>query len=235
MEELDLKELFNIFWNRKIYMLLIIIIFVLVGIVYTLAMVKPKYRSTTKLILAKIETTDSNNSNSDAITQADLTLNQKLLSTYKEMVVSDNILNQVKQNLGMDLKEKIDVSIALKEDSEMLHLSVVYEDPEKAAKITNEVARVFSELVADTYNIQNIKVIDIAVPNYTPDNINHSRDILIAAFIGIVVAVVYALLANMLDTTIKTQEDIEKHVKLTVLAEIPLYESDIPNKKGGRK
>ena len=135
----------------------------------------------------------------------------------------------------MDLDEKINVSIELMEDSEILDISVLSDEPEKAAKIANEVAKVFSQEVTERFNIKNISIVDAAVPDYTPSNINHSRDILIAAFIGIVVAVVYALLANMLDTTIKTQEDIEKHVKLTVLAEIPLYESDMPNKKGGRK
>ena len=34
MEELDLKELFLIFWNRKLEILLITIIAVIVGILY---------------------------------------------------------------------------------------------------------------------------------------------------------------------------------------------------------
>ena len=34
----------------------------------------------------------------------------------------------------------------------------------------------------------------------------------------------YVLLANMLDTTIKSEEEIEKDFKLTVLATMPLYD-----------
>ena len=67
-------------------MLLIIIIFVLVGIVYTLAMVKPKYKSSTTILLVKVETADESSNSSDAITQADITLNQKLLPSYKVLI-----------------------------------------------------------------------------------------------------------------------------------------------------
>ena len=49
------------------------------------------------------------------------------------------------------------------------------------------------------------------------------------------VAVIYVLLANMLDTTVKTAEDIEKEFKLPVLASIPVYENAIQKRKGGKR
>ena len=45
-------------------------------------------------------------------------------------------------------------------------------------------------------------------------------------------AVCYVLVANMLDTTVKTAEDIEKGFKVPVLASIPIYETDIQKVKG---
>ena len=64
---------------------------------------------------------------------------------------------------------------------------------------------------------------------------NHKKDILIFAFIGLVIAVIYVLIANMLDTTIKTAEEVEKEYKLPVLASIPLYTGDTQKGKGGRR
>lgn len=238
MEELDLKELFNIFWNRKIYMILIIIIFILLGIVYTLTMVTPTYRAWTQLILTKNETNTQTTQASDSITQADVTLNQKLLPTYKELVKNTSLLKQVINNLGIDMSAstlKKNVSIKLINDSEILEINIINENPEYAALIANELAKVFPEEVARIYGINNINVIEQAEVPTSPNNVNHTKDIVIFAFVGIVVAVGYAIIANMLDTTIKSQEDIDKHTKLTVLAEIPLYESDMPIKKGGRK
>ena len=75
---------------------------------------------------------------------------------------------------------------------------------------------------------------DPAVPNYVPSNINHTKDIIIFAGIGIVISVAYVLIANMLDTTIKSTEDIEKGFGIPVLISIPLIE-DIANVKGRKR
>ena len=53
MEELDLKELFNIFWSRRVYIAIITAIFFIIGIIYTFIFVTPDYESTTTIILAK--------------------------------------------------------------------------------------------------------------------------------------------------------------------------------------
>lgn len=236
MEELDLKELFNIFWSRKVYIILITIIFILMGIVYTLTMVTPKYKAETSLLLAKIET--SAETGKDSITSTEITLNQKLLPTYSELIKKNIVLRPVIENLGIDISEEAlgkTISIKLANDSEIIEITVINENPEYAAAIANEVAKVFTQKVAEYYYINNVNVVDKAEVPDAPYNINHTKDVVIFAFIGIVVAAVYALVANMLDTRIKTSEDIDKHTKLTVLAEIPLYESEITVKKGGRK
>ena len=87
------------------------------------------------------------------------------------------------------------------------------------------------------YNINNVQVWDKAETPSGPYNINHIKDIIIFVFIGIVASVVYVLIANMLDTTIKSKEDIEKKLGLTVLTVIPMCDFEITtkNKKGGKR
>ena len=80
MEELDLKEIFSLFWNKKIQIILITAIFMVIGVVYTLGFVKPVYTASTTLVLAKIEN-QKNQNGDDTITTSDITLNSKLVST----------------------------------------------------------------------------------------------------------------------------------------------------------
>ena len=61
------------------------------------------------------------------------------------------------------------------------------------------------------------------------------KDIVIFGFIGIVVASMYVLIVNMLDTTIKSSEDIEKITGVTVLASIPIYETIDEKPKSKRR
>ena len=103
-----------------------------------------------------------------------------------------------------------------------------------SAKIANEIAKIFSSMVSDIYNINNIYIVDEAEISDVPSNIHHTKDVVIFAFIGIVISVMYVLIANMLDTTVKTPEDVEKGVGLPVLVTIP-YIENFGNEKGGKR
>ena len=239
MEELDLKELFTMFWNKKIQIILIVAIFAVIGLIYTIGFVTPVYTSSTTLLLA---TSAQSDGTSNTITTTDLTLNSKLVATYSKLVESKNVIRQVIQNLGIsDLKEdelRNNVSVSSVEDTEIIRISVTNENATYAEKAANEIAKVFSAEVVEIYNINNVHVIDEAEIEQSQSNVNHVRDIVIFAFVGAVIAVMYVLIANMLDTTIKTAEDVEKYIKIPVLASIPVYSVDEerkPKKKGGKR
>lgn len=231
MEELDLKELFQIFWNKKIQIILLILIFMVIGIIYTLGFITPKYSSSTTLVLAS-----GGNRQTNTITTTDITLNSKLVSTYSELIKSKNILRQVKSNLNINLDEEVlrnSIQVTSVKDTELIKITVTNEDATISAKVANEIAKVFMGKVKEIYNIENIQVVDTAEIEKEPSNINHTKDVAIFSLVGLVVAVMYVLIANMLDTTIKTAEEVEKLFKVPVLVNIPLYQ--VENEKGGRR
>ena len=233
MEELDLKELFELFMSKIFQVLIIVIVFIGIGVVYTIGFVEPKYSAKTTLVLASTSGSDASN----AITTTDVNLNQKLVSTYSEIVKSDSVVGSVIQNLNLSIKDselKKMVSVSAVEDADIIKITVTNENADEAAKIANEIAKVFGDKVKDIYKINNINVLDQAVPDYSPSNINHTKDVIIFAFIGVVIAVAYVLISNMLDTTIKSTEDIEKGFGIPVLVSIPLIDN-ITNVKGGKR
>ena len=233
MEEIDLKEFVMLFWNRKVSIILITIIFMLIGIIYSVGFVTPKYTSSTTLLLA---TSESANSKTNTITTSDITLNSKLVSTYSALAQSKSVLSKVISNLGIKMSEdelKNNVSVTQKTNTEIIVLSVTNSDPTLAAKLTNETAKVFMEKVTEIYKINNVQVVDQAEVSTTPSNVNHTKDVIMFAAIGIVVSIIYVIGANMLDTTVKTAEDVEKQFKVPVLASIPMYNFNM--EKGGKK
>ena len=233
MEELDLKELFFMFWNKKLEIILITLMFVAVGIGYSYFFVKPEYTSTTSLVLA--QSSSSGQTGDGAISATDLTMNSKLVSTYSELIKRKAILGQVCENLNIpdsniqELRGKIKVNSA--KNTEIIEISVTNKDPNKAAAIANEIAKVFGEKIVEIYNISNVYLLDRAEANAVPSNINHMKDVVIFAFIGLVIAAVYVLIANMLDNTIKTGQDVEATTELLVLSSIPNYDVEIKSKR----
>lgn len=235
MEELDLKDLFNIFLEKKLTILTIIVIFAIIGFIYTIWFVTPKYQSSTTLILVQ---SDSNKTNggTNSITSTDVTLNTKMIATYNDVITSKSVVRQVISNLGLDIEEStvkngITVS-AGEDDTQVMKITVTNTDATYAYKIANELAKVFSEKVVEIYNVNNVRILDEAEIAQGPYNINHAKDIIIFGFIGLVVAVAYILILNMLDNSVKLPEDIEKNLKVPVLATIPLTN---PSRKKGVK
>ncbi len=233
-KEIDLKEILLEFWNKKVQIILIISIFILIGIMYTIAFVKPVYTSSTTLLLA---TSGNSLNQSNTITTTDITLNSKLVSTYSTLAQSKSVLSKVINNLGIKMSEdelKENVSVTQKTNTEIIILSVTNADPTLAAKLTNETAKVFMEKVSEIYKINNVQVVDQAEVSSTPSNVNHAKDIIMFTAIGIIVSIIYVVGANMLDTTVKTAEDVEKQFKIPVLVSIPMYDFNM-GKKGGKK
>ncbi len=237
MEDIDLKELFTMFWSKKIQIILFIILFAILGAVYTIGFITPEYTSSTTLVLATSQNGASKQDETNSITTTDVTLNSKLVSTYSELVKSKKVLRKVISNLGIDVNEeklRNSISVSSVKDTELIEITVSNENPNYAQKIANEIAKVFSEEVNDIYNINNIHVVDEAEVSETPSNINVSKNMVLFAFVGAIISVIYVLVGNMLDTTVKSSEEIEENYGIPVLASIPLIES-FDGEKGGRK
>lgn len=223
MEEMDLRELFNMFWIKKIQIILIILIFITIGFIYTVEFIEPMYDSSTTLVL--VSSADESLTTNTMITATDVSLNSKLVSTYSELIKSKNVLREVISNLGLDLEEdslKNYITVSAVEDTELIEITVRNKNPNNASIMANEIANVFTKKVKEIYNINNVQIVDEAEIPTEPSNINHVKDIIIFGGIGLVIAVIYVIIANMLDTSIKTAEDVEAVHDIPVLASIPM-------------
>ena len=223
MEEVDLKELFDMFWSKKVQIILMILIFITIGIIYTLQFTTPMYSSSTTLVLAS-SGNDKLDSNT-IIMASDLTVNSKLVSTYSELIKSKNVLKEVSLNLEIEIDEdklKDSISVSAVENTELIEITVKNENPTYAAQIANEITDVFTQKVKEIYNINNVQIVDKAEVDTRPSNINHAKDIIMFACIGLVIAIIYVIVANMLDNSIKTAQDVETAYDIPVLVSIPM-------------
>ena len=232
MEEIEIKELFNIFWKKKFIIIAVAIIFAVVGGGYSVKFKKPMYKASTTLLLAQNYEQESNKQENE-ITQTDISLNQKLVSTYSELVKSKTVIKTVLQNLGMDeqLEEKIadNITVNAVSDTQVIEITYINEDANIAFNIANELSNVFCDKVKEIYNINNVYIVDKAEMPEEPYNINHIKTTSIFGLAGGVLTCAIVFILSLFDTTVKTPEDIEKNTGLNVLAQVPEI------KVGGKK
>lgn len=239
MEEIDLRDLLELFWSKKVIILICILAAMLIGAIYSFNFVKPKYQSSTKIVLSQITDVEDENRNSTSINASDITLNQKLVDTYTQIITTDSVLSQVIDELGIEdtvasLRKNISVSAV--NDTQVLKITVNNKNPETAKDIANQLVKASDVKVREVYKISNIAVLDEAIASSTPYNVNHVKDIAIFAIVGLVIAVGVILFLNMLDNTIGSTKEIENDLGSMVLASIPEYKDpEAKKQKGGKR
>ena len=217
MEEIDLKELLDYFWTKKVYIIALVLFCLVVGAVYTAAFQKPRYKSYTTILLTKEE-------NSSTITSNDITLNKNLVDTYREIIKSRKVIGKAISNLDLDYSiSELSKNITVESinDTEIIKISVVDDDPKRAMIIANEIASVFNSEIVKLYNIQNVGIVDEAEISINPYNVSLLKQLVISALVGLVLGLGVVFVIYYFDTSVKATEEIEKKLGLPVIGVIP--------------
>ena len=224
MEEINLKELLSYFISKIWIVFITFGLLIMFSVVNTKFIKVPLYNSSTTIVLTINNESELNTS----ITQNDITINQKLVATYRQIIKSRRVLDKVIENLELDMEASTlskKVSVTNETDTELLKITVSDEDPELAAMIADEIAKVFSEDIVDIYNIKNVSIIDKALVSEIPYNIKLVKDAIIFGMLGIVLGLGIIFIMFYFDTTIKNSEEIEEKIGLPVLGVVPAIDN----------
>ena len=222
MEEIDLKELFDYYKSKIVYIIITIIAIIILGNTYMIVRRIPMYKSDTTIVLVSEKQGESYNT-------TELQLNKNLVGTYSEIIKSRKVLETVIKNLDLDidynhLKSRVNVSSVV--NTEIIKISVNDDNPKEATKIANEIASIFTTEVQKLYKLNNVSVVDKAVDAIEPYNINYLKDNVIYLGIALFLSCGVIFIKFYFDTTIKTSEEIENKLGLTVIGIVPRVEGE---------
>ena len=223
MEEITLTDLIEIFMENIKKIVIVTLLFFVFSIFYTTYLITPMYSASTKIILA-YPTENAPTAGLSTAMNSSITLNQKLVSTYSEIIKSKKVVSTVIDELNIgESVESVSNNITVKPvtDSEVINITVENKDSNTAAKIANALIDVFSEEVKVIYGIENINQIDIAEENTEPTNINLLTNFVIFGMLGFILSYGFCFVIKMLKTTVQTEDEIEKIVGKQIIAIIP--------------
>lgn len=222
IKELELKQFLKLFWDRKIFIVVMVVVFAVMGWAKIEYFTTPVYEAAGTLICARNEQSIEAGA---TVSSAELSMPSSLAETYTELIKSDLVVNKVIQNLGLNM-----TSSALKGTIELTPLTKVFykvsvrgTNAEQAAQIANEFMKVFSEEVKNFYEIDNIYTVDAAQVATTAVNMNSGKSIKIFAGIGFVVAAAVIMIMFIFNNTVTNSDQIKRYTKLPTLASIPRY------------
>ncbi len=221
-DEISLKQVFQILQKRARIIAIITATAIFITTIINFFLIKPVYESNTTIMVGKPRNriVDENN----PITYQEIQTNRLLVSTYREIAKSRTVLEEVIKHSGLDisigqLREKVDVSLV--KDTEIIQIKVQDHDPETAANLANTIASAFSKQVIRIMNVENVQVLDEAIPQLSPVKPKKTMNIAISLVLGAMLGIFVAFILEFLDTSIKTPEDVEKYLGLPVIGTIP--------------
>ena len=218
-ETIDLREYFAIIKKRFWIIALLAIISALISGVISFFMLKPVYEAKSTLIVNADKQAET-----QIVTGDQITVTQKLAVTYGEIIKSRIVLDDVIKNLKLEntyesLSGQITVSPV--NDTQIISISVQDTNRERARDIANEIPKVFTKEAKRITKANDIQVIDKAILPKDAVKPNKMMNIAIAAVLGMMIGLFIVFLIEYLDNKMKTPQDIEKHLGLSVIGVIP--------------
>ena len=221
--EIDLREIFGMLKKRWLMIVSMTTVAVIAAVVVSFFILSPVYESSSTLLVSYKQNQES------IMTYNDLTMSQKLVNTYSEIIKSRSISEAVIKQLNLDLTaEELSKKITVSKvnDTEIIRIKVSDTNPETATLLTNTIADVFKKEIKNIMEIDNVSTIDTAQVPECPVKPNKIMNMAIAGVFGMMVSVGLAFILEFLDRTLKIPTDVERQLGLPLIGAIPDIEME---------
>lgn len=229
--EIDLLEVVGVLME-KIWLIISVGLFMaLVCFAVSKFVIAPTYESTTKIyILNKTEST--------SVTYSDVQMGTQLTKDYAELINSRYVLEEVIQKLSLDMEYSDlikSVTMSTPSDTRIVAITVEDIDPIKAMNIANCIREVASDHIQNVMDIEAVNVVETANMPTKKAGPSCMKWTLIGGIAGSILICAVLLIQYLMDDTIKSSEDVEKHLGLSTLGLIPVTVNENDGKKKKKK
>jgi len=226
-ETISLQELGKTLRKRMSLIAILTILAITISGVISYVLITPIYQASTQILInqEKVDTT--------ALNPANIQTDLQLINTYNVIIKSSAILNKVIQELNLSTTSSLladQITVNSEENSQVVNITVQDQSPKQAVDIANTIASVFQKEVKPLMNVDNVNILAAAqLPeNPSPVKPNPMLNMAIAAVVGLMLGVGIAFLLEYLDTTIKTEQDVEDSLEWPIVGVIsPIPDSEM--------
>ena len=219
MMEIDVFHLLKILWKRKLLIALVAFVTGIVAFAYSSFIVKPEFTSTTRIYVV-----NRNQGDKPGLTNQDLQAGSYLVKDYREIILSQDVLEKVATDLKLELPPKglaNKIKVTVPVDTRIVSISVTDRVPEEASRIANSLREVAAQKIISVTRVSDVTTLEEARPATSPSSPNIRRNTMVGFLVGAVAMVVTVLLVELLDTRVKRPEDVEDVMQIALLGVVP--------------
>lgn len=214
--EIDIIGILLVLKKKWLLIVLITVLGAVAGGVYSKTSSSVTYESTAKIGVLLDEKTLAATNNTEITNQ--------LLSNYQSVIASHDTLESVIAKLG--LQETIaqlegQLTTEIISNTNTIAVSIIYEDATLAKQIVDEIVIVSTQYMKDLMETDSVQMISLGDVSVGLVSSNMARNALIGGVIGAFLVCGVIVLINILDNSIKSEDDVERRLQLPVLSALP--------------
>ncbi|MFJ7186820.1 YveK family protein [Lysinibacillus xylanilyticus] len=225
-ETISLQDIFRTIRKRAVMIISLTVLSIIVAAIISFYVLTPIYQASTQILVNQQKTDQQ-------IQTTEIQTNLQLINTYNVIIKSPAILSKVIERLDLEmttsqLANQITVSNA--QNSQVVDVSVQDELAFRAVDIANTTAQVFQEQIQVLMKVDNVNILSPALLPEDPSPVkpNKMLNIAIATVLGLMIGVGLAFLLEYLDTTVKTESDVEELLQLPIIGLVsPIDDKDL--------
>lgn len=215
--EIDLMGLLNYLKKRIVIIIAVALVFAVLGLLYGNLFTTPKYVAETRLYVL-------NRSSAIGVQGSDYQLSTYMLQDYRVLITGKNVTKEVVRRLNLGISAEAlssKISVSAPEDTRVLQINVTDTDPQLAVDIANKVCEVAMQELKRLTDADAVHQVYAAEMPARSVSVSIKRVVLLAAFLGVAATVGVMTVVFVLDDSIRTEEDVERYLGLSVLGVIP--------------
>ena len=164
----------------------------------------------------------------DVVTSSDLSASQMLANDFAELAKNDQVQTKTAESLGLDDLKAFKVAVNSSTTTRIIKVAVTGRDPESVALVANELAKQIGETAVRIMNVEAVNVVSEAKAPTDPSGPRRALYTLVALLAGLFVSIAIVVIMDMVDTTIRDDEEAVALLEAPVLGRFPVD-------KGGRR
>nr|WP_320025671.1 Wzz/FepE/Etk N-terminal domain-containing protein [uncultured Acetobacterium sp.] len=225
-KEVNFKELLEIIIKKWWLIVLLTAFGFGVAYVYTVKYITPIYEAKTVLYIGQ----EGGSLGSIDVSLGQLNANSQLLVDYKQIASTRLVTNEVIKNLGLNMSyEEFQSNILVESilDSRLFTVGFKNPDPQVAKLVSDELAKQLTVAVLQIVGVENIRILDQALVPQVPISPNKMINSIIGGLLGFFISLFVIILLFLINDTIKSEEDIENLIGVSVLGDIPEFKGEV--------
>ncbi len=213
----DLLDILRNLKKKIWYIVAATVIFAVVGMVVSRFFIPREYTSSTRIYVLSRKSDDT-------VVSSDFQVSNYMINDYKELIRGRNVTSEVIKQLNLNmstsgLAQKI--SIYSPPNTRILQINVTDTDPHRAQQIANAVREVASAQLKSIMQVDSVTTIYEASFSSSPSSPNVGRNTMQSALIGLLLSVAVFLTIYFVDDRIRSEEDVERYLNLSIMGVIP--------------